>query len=290
MQSRLTRTILSVFAVCLGTMAVAQSKSATTGPPKVLVIGREVVKMGQGSAHEKWEAGWPRAFAKAEWNAHYLAATSLTGESRALYLSGYDSMEAWEKDTEATRKNKTLSAELDALSVKDADFLKESRTGVFTYMPELSYQPDAPLAGLRYFRIFNILVKPGHDSHFVETRKLVREAHEKAGLKEHFAVYHIAGGGSAGQYLIFIPMQSLAEVDQFDSLHGAAYKAALGEEGQKKIADFNAQGVESTESNIFALNPAMSYPPKAWVDADPGFWTPKAAVPAKPAAVKKPAK
>lgn len=290
MHTRVKGIILSALGMCLAGTALAQTQGAMTGPPKVLVIGREVVKLGQGAAHEKWEAGWPRAFAKANWPVNYLAATAMSGESRALFFAGYDSQEAWEKDNMATRKNKAFSAQLEALGVKDADFLKESTTSVFTYMPEISYHPDVAMATMRYFRIYAVQVKPGHDDHFVETRKIVRAAHEKANLSDHYAVYHRSLGGSNGLYLIFVPMKSLAENDQFESVHGAAYKAALGEDGQKKITEFEMQGEESVETNLFEFSPKMSYPPKAFVDADRDFWAPKAAPAAKPAAAKQPPK
>ena len=278
--------IASILVLCLAGTAAAQTQNAPSGPPKVLVIVREVVKLGQVSAHEKWEAGWPRAFGNANWPVHYLAASSLSGEPRALFMVGYESEEAWAKDNQATRQNTALTAQLDALALKDADFLKEARTSVFTYMPDISYKPDVEIATMRYFRIVAIQLKPGHNDHFVEVRKLVRAAHEKANLKDHFAVYHLSQGGSTGMYLIFLPLKSLAEDDQFDAMHGADYKAALGEDGQKQVADFNMQGVESVESNVFEFSPKMSYPPKAWVDADPAFWGAKAA----PADEKKPKK
>lgn len=279
-------TIASIVGLCLAGTALAQTQNAPAGPPKILVIGREVVKQGQGPAHEKWEAGWPQAFAKANWPVHYLAATAMTGEPRALYITGYESEEKWEEDNHAQRKDPALSAQLEALATKDADFLKEARTGVFSYMPDISYNANVQIGAMRYFRLVAIQVKPGHNDHFVEVRKLVRAAHEKASLKDHFAVYHLTQGGSTGLYLIFLPMKSLAEDDQFDAMHGADYKTALGDDGQKKVADFNMQGVESIESHLFEFNPKMSYPDKSWVDADPEFWTPKAA----PAAEKKPKK
>jgi hypothetical protein len=290
MYKRAKGMILSALTMGLAVTGIAQTPAEMPSPPKVLVIAREVVKTGQGPAHEKWEAGWPRAFAKANWPVRYLAATSLTGESRVLFFVGYDSEEAWEKDNLAIQKNAALNAQIEALSAKDADFLKESATSVFTYMPEISYHPDVPMATMRYFRIAAVQVKPGHNDHFVEVRKLVRAAHEKAGLSDHFAVYHRTAGGSTGLYLIFVPMKSLSEDDQFESMHGAAYKAALGEDGQKKLAEFAMQGEESVESSIFEFSPKMSYPPKAFVDMDPAFWAPKPAPAAKPAEAKQPPK
>jgi hypothetical protein len=112
-----------------------------------------------------------------------------------------------------------------------------------------------------------------------------------AGLKEHYSVYHVTAGAPAGLYLIFVTIKGLADMDAYEALHGQAYKDALGgEEGQNKIRDFNREGLESSETNLFVFSPKMSYMPKAWVDADPDFWAPKPAPAAKPAAAKKEAK
>ena len=90
---------------------MAQEAPATTPPPKVLQVIREFVKPGKGgAAHEKGESAFVQAFARAKWPTHYFAATALTGRSRALFFIGYDSFEAWEKDSLATQKNAALSA------------------------------------------------------------------------------------------------------------------------------------------------------------------------------------
>ncbi len=266
--------LLMIVVLCLGSLLMAQNMA----PPKVLVIYREVEKPGKTFVHQKFEAGWPRAFAKANWPTRYLAASSLTGENRAIFLTGYDSMAAWQADSDAIEKNAVLSAELAALSEKDGEFLSEARGGVFRFMPELSYNYEAPIKGTRYFMIFTIHVKQGHGDHFAEVRKIALAAHKKGGLSDHFAVYQaVAGMQSTGHYLIFLPIKSLQEVDDFPVIHGKPYQDALGEEGRKALADFEAQGVESSELNLFQLSPKMSYPPKPWIEADPDFWTPKPA-------------
>jgi hypothetical protein len=259
---------------CLATagVALAQEKS---GPPKVLVITREVVKPGKGTAHEKWETGWPAAFTKAKWPVHFLAMTSMTGESRALFLAGYDSLADWEKDIKAQEQNEALYASEEMLGAREGEFLTESRNAVALYQPELSYHADVKLGEMRYFVIFAVHVKPGHDKHFEEVRKIARAAHEKANLGDHYAVYHVTSGAPGGLYLIILPMKSLSELDNFPTVHGKAYQDALGEEGQKKLDEFTTHGQESSESNIFAFSPKMSYVSKETVDSAPDFWAPK---------------
>lgn len=274
----------------LGALGIAQAQEAMMSPPKVLTMAREVLKTGKAEAHAKWEAGWPRMFAKANWPTHYIAMSSITGEPRVLFFTGYDSMEDWAKDVHAQDQNAAMAAEQAALADKDADYLSGLTNAVFTYMPELSYHPDVPVAGTRYFATVAFHVKPGHDDHFVEARKTALAAHEKAGLGDHYAVYHLTAGSAGGTYVIFLPLKSLAELDAFPTVHGKAYKDALGEDGQKKLADFESQGLEGSETQIFALSPSMSYPAKEWVQADPDFWGSKPAAPAKAATKKEPAK
>jgi hypothetical protein len=189
----------------------------------------------------------------------------------------------------AQDKNAALTADIDRLDAKDGDFLSESRRATLEYMPELSYHPEVSVKGTRYFMVVSIRVKPGHGDHFKDIRKMVKAAHEKANLSDHYAVFRFTMGAPAGSYVIFVPMKTAAELDQWDDLHGQTYKDALGDEGRKKLDDFNRDGLESSESQLFTFSPKMSYAPKEWVEADPEFWSPKggATPAAKPHTAKK---
>ncbi len=43
----------------------------------------------------------------------------------------------------------------------------------------------------------------------------------------------------------------------------------------KKLEELSAASIESSETNLFVLNPNMSYVPAEWIKADE-FWKPKA--------------
>ena len=267
-----------------------RAQQTTMGPPKVLVVDREVVKPGKEAAHQGTEGAIPKAFAKAKYETHYIAANSLSGEHRVIFLIGYDSFAAWEADNNAVAKDKPLSNELGSLNAKDGELLSGTSTLVMTLDPELSYNIDAPIPGIRYFDVATVHLKPGHVDEFKELRKMVAAAHKTAAVKEHYAVYHLVAGGASGTYVIMIPMHSLAEEDQSDDAHGKAYKDAIGEENHKKLIAFGREAVDAAESNLFAIDTGMSYPSEEWVTADPEFWNPQpAAAPAKtkPAAKKK---
>src|SRR5271170_316033 len=77
------------------------AQDASTARPKVLQITREFVKPGRaGSAHDKTESAFVEAMRRAKWPTNYIGLASLSGKSRAIFLSRYDSFEAWQKDTD----------------------------------------------------------------------------------------------------------------------------------------------------------------------------------------------
>jgi hypothetical protein len=286
------KSVFLPIAACLFLSAalVAQAQEPS-GPPKVLQIFREEVKPGKEAAHAKVEAGWPRAFASVKSPTHYLAMVSITGPSEALFVAGFDSLAAWEKDRQNNDKNAALTAQLDRLSEKDGELLSGGRSIVAIYREELSYRSAGINIGqMRYFYVTTFRVRPGHDNGFVEANKIVRAAHEKADVPEHWAVFQVISGMPTGTYLTFQPLKSLAEVDAFPQTHGKAYREAIGDDGRKKLSELASAGSLSSETNIFAFSPKMSYVSKETVAADADFWKPKTVAKAAAGAKKKDAK
>src|SRR5438094_8544435 len=126
----------NVIAVLLGSclllgevsvMAAQEKHDETTPPPKVLSIFREFLKPGKGgSPHEKAESAFVQAFARAKWPTHYLTVTSVTGKPRALFLTGYDSFEAWEKDVKSVEKNPAVSVTLHRAAIAGGDVQRDA--------------------------------------------------------------------------------------------------------------------------------------------------------------------
>ena len=272
----------SVAALCglAVTSAVhAQTTASIPPPPKVLQIFRETVKPGHNAAHAKVEAGWPAAFRKASWPSHFFALTSMSGPNEAWFISGWDSYAAFEKDSQDAEKNAALDAEISRLGAIDGEHLTNTAGMFATYREDLSYRATVSIPLMRYFQLTTYRVKPGRGADFTAARKMVQDAHEKLNIDEHWAMYQVTSGAPGGTYLLFLPIKSMAEIDAAQEMHGKAYDAALGEENQKKVGDLMTASVESSTSVLLRFSPKMSYPPKAWVEAD-AFWAPAPAIPA----------
>ena len=275
--------LLGTFLLAGCAVAVAQ-KEAAMGPPKVLAVTREYTKPGRnGTPHEKTESAFVQAMAHAKWPTHYLAVDSATGKPRSLFLTGYESFEAWEKDIQATQKNATLSAALDRANLADGDLLAATDQAALMLRPELSFRDDVDIPHMRYFEISRYHVRPGHDKDWEALVKMYQQGCEKI-PDCHWAAYQAVYGLEDGTYIIFNPMKSAAEIDH-NFVQMKTFADTLGEDGMKKLSELTALTLDSSETNLFIFNPRMSYASEEWIKADPDFWKPKASM----AETKKPA-
>jgi hypothetical protein len=258
-------------------------------PPKILTITREFVKPGKtGAMHDKIETAFVQAMARAKVSTHYLGMNSITGKPRSLFFTGYDSLDAWEKDVASQQKNAMLSAALDRANAADGELLDSMDAAAFRYSAEysLNQQAEHATAATRYFIVDVYHVKPGHHKEWDDAVKMVVEGYKKSQSEAHWACYESLYGAPEGTYLFITALKSANEIDSVLA-HDKDFMAAMGEDGLKKLEEFSAATIESDEANLFALNPNMSYVPAEWLKTD-DFWKPKggnsvAGAPKKPA-------
>ena len=263
--------------LCAGLgLAVAQENSGeTTPPPKVLTVTREFVKPGKaGPMHEKSESAFVHAMARAKWPTHYFAVNALTGKPRVLFLTGYESFDAWEKDYAAIAKNASLSAELDRGAVADGDLLTDMDSSALVYDENASQGGPVAIAHMRYFEISLYRVRPGHRHDWDELVKLVKQGYDKI-PDMHWAMYDAVYGQEGRTYVVFVPLKSAKEIDE-GFTRDKQFAEALGEGGMKRLGDLESASIDFSQTNLFQFSPGMSYPPDAWVKADPDFWKAKA--------------
>jgi hypothetical protein len=282
--NKITRLLLGSYLLFGGLgMAVAQQPPP---PPKVLTVSREFVKPGKnGALHDKSESAFVQAMAQAKWPTHYLALNAVTGKPRALFLTGYDSFEAWEKDVLAEQANPILSAAIEKAGVADGDLLSDADASALVYSEEYSLRSAFDIPHMRYFEISLYRVRPGHEADWDTIVKMVKAAYEKI-PDVRFATYRALYGQEGNTYIVFTPMKSAAELDK-DSEQSKQFAANMGADGMKKFSELLAGAIETSQHNLFTFSPAMSYVSDEWIKADPDFWKPKPGATKK--AEKKPA-
>lgn len=267
-------------AVAGSSLAAAQQ---TASVPMVLQITREYTKPYRGgAAHDKTESAFIQAVTRAKFPVYYEAFNSMSGKSRALYLTQYDSFADWEKDNKIVDKNPTLAAELERAGIADSELLEEVDSGVYVRDEDLSYHPHADISHARYMEVEVFQIRPGHASEFREAAKMVKAAHEKAGDSAHWAMFEIAFGAERGTYVALTADNSMADIDS-GFADGKKFADAMGEEGLKKLDSLAAASIETWHNELFSVNPKQSYVNPDWIKADPEFWRPKPAAAEKKA-------
>lgn len=278
----LSRSLLSLALVVTAPGALS---AQTAPPPNIMSVFRETVKVGKGAAHDAHETAWARSLAAVKGADPFIAMSSLTGPNEIWYMQVFDNWDAYQKSSDNSRTNAALAAIDKQYRPMEGEYLNDARGMVLRQRPAMSYGGPADLPNMKFVSVSRISVRPGHTSEFEEARRLINEAHTKAGLDEKWGMYEATAGAPSGTFYIFIARPSLADIDQGGTIHGPAYTAALGgEEGQKKIGALMASSVISQQTDHFAFTPSQSVPPPAWIEANPGFWKPKAAPAKKPAA------
>jgi len=283
----LSRMLLGV-SLAFGCCSIVSAQDQAAGSiPKVLQITREYTKAGKsGAVHEKAESAFVQAMGRAKWPTHYMGMTSLSGKQRALFLTQYDSFEAWEKDNAAVAKNASLAASLDRAGFNDGDLLDSMDQAVFYFRDAMSLRPMTDISKMRYLDVTVFKVRGGKGREWEELVKLAKEAYGKADPAAHWGTFELVFGGEGGTYLVLTARKSLSEVDRTFSMEKDVM-SAIGEANGKKMDELFASCVESVQIQLFAFNPSMSYPAEEWIKSDPDFWKPKAvaamATPKKPA-------
>jgi hypothetical protein len=254
--------------------ALASAQQMDQAPPKVLQVTREFIKPGKGgAAHDRTESAYVQAMARSKEPIHYVAMNSMSGKSRALYLAGYDSFEAIQKDNDAMNKNAALGAELDRDTVADGQLLDGVDQFLFAYDPDTSYRPSGDLTTARYMEFTDFYIKPGHMSEFNELAKMVIDANKKAGTSAHWVTYDIAYGGD-NMVVVLSADKSMADIDK-GFAENKSFETAMGESGMKKLHELEAASIDKSDSELFSINPKQSYPLEEWVKGNPEFWKPK---------------
>lgn len=261
-----TRALL--FAAAVGCVSPLYAQDLT--PPRILQMTIETVKVGKSGPHERHEAGWPLAFDNAKIPAYYFALSPVTGNRDVVYMSGYPSYAAYEAEQGAIAKATGLSARLTALAEKDADYLDNWRSIIAVHRPDGSFgkMQGTDYSKVRGWRITTTRVRVGFTDEFMEYRRMLKAAMERAGAQLVVGLYQVTQGVNTPTYMAFRPYVSLAEFDA-DSAN-ARVRALMSDDERRKLDDLYQAAVLTSETNIYAVSPKQSHMPASY-SADP-FW------------------
>jgi len=260
----------SLFVASAGIAAAQENPSMS--PPKVLVIVREYLKPGKsGPLHAITEGAFIKAAKDAKLKTNYMAVDSLSGPNRSLFLYSYDSFDAAGKDW-ASMTLGSFGAVAATAFIADGELLEKSETHFYLYHPEMSLHiGSTDPTHARYWQFQSFRVKPGHEMEWNQLTKIYTEGLASF-ASANWAMYESQfAEDNGGVWVSITPMKTLADVDQ-SIADGGKFWAGLGAAKQKQVEDLAAACLESSQTNIFLVNPDESYPAPEWVTSAPEIW------------------
>jgi hypothetical protein len=267
---RVATRLLSVSLLCSNAAILFAQEVLPT--PKILVISREYTKPGKdGPPHQAVEGAYPRALNAAKSPNHYVAAVSLSGAPRVLFFHGYDSYADWAQGNSGATSGPSLASTLARTTAADGDLLSSKDYTVWAKRDDLSLDPGFR-AGTRVEVIIQYLVRPGHGQEFEDLVKLYTDGY-KGVSGMHWGTYEEIYGPPGNAFLVIITHKSAAELDAEDD-NDKKFVENLGPEGLKKLALLEASCLESKQTDLFSIDPKMSYPTERMLKTDPEFWKP----------------
>ena len=265
-----------------GNAQTEKPASGATAPPKIVLLVHQQFKFGSESARQKLEASVARACDHLEVPNSWIDLQSITGPPEAFFFDPFDSFEqvenafvAWGQIFAAHPALARMQDEIRALETSESTLIAVRRD-------DLGYRVNRiDLSKMRFVRVLEVRLRPGHENDFVEAFKLLSAAYEKINADLPWMVYQANVGMPTPAFLVFVPMRALKENDGLLA-RAPKLRESEGEAGADRMQQIARDAYASTESNLYAVSPEMSHVSKEIVDGDPDFWSPKPAADAKP--------
>jgi len=265
--------LIAGFTLSAAPAALAQHEAGQAlGPSKFLYLSNVELKPNQSGAYAKIEAEEVAAMHAAKAPSHYIGMWAITGSNHLLYFHGFDSFADLQKSHDETMAMTSLEDTLKTDNAQEAPLVADRHSSIYSYKPDLSLNPNVDLSKMRFMRILLFHVRSGEDADFQRLVKLFAKAYQSSIPDARWAMFQkMYGVGSDNTYILVTPMESLSYVDSIVA-SDKKFDEAVGEDQVQMLEKGASAAVESSESDLFAFGPDISYAPASWLSSSPDFW------------------
>ena len=241
------------------------------GPSKYIFLNNVTLKPGQSGAFAKIEADEVEALRAANAPVHYFGLWAITGSDHVLFIHDFDSFADLQKSHHATMAMTQLEDKLRADDASEAPMIADTHSSVYKYDEDLSLRAPLDLSKMRFMRILLFHVRSGQDQEWQHLIKLYVKAYQ-ALPDAHWAMFEkIYGVDSDNVYILVTPMAALSYVDDIEG-SGKQVAASTGDDELQILRQQGSAVIESSEADLFAFGPDISYVPDSWISSSPDFW------------------
>ena len=273
--------ILALLALCFSARAqtsMPENPSPAGSPPRYINVVHERLKPGRGTAYDAGLSSIRDSYERFDIAAYWIATRSITGPDEMLAFNFGESFGDLEKMGAGVAAGMAAHPEL--IGPQDR-LLEENVSAVSNLIAERvdalgSRTGTVNFAKMRLLHLTVFQIRPGHEAEFVEASRTVASVFENIEGTPPWVVYAVNAGAPSPAYLVLTALSSLKDEDDAAARRAPAM-AAAGAAIQRRLSELARSAYESTETNIYVVNPKLSHMPKDFTAGDPSFWQPKAA-------------
>ena len=245
--------------------------SGVAPPPKYIYLSNIAIKPNMTGPFIASESTAVQAQRTANAPINYFGMVSITGSPRALFFAGFDSFADMQKEHDQGMSDSKLQDAFKAVDATEAPALSESHGSIYKFRDDLSLNSALDITQQRFFDITLFHVHNGHYQDFEHLVKLYIKAYSSI-ANSHWAMFEkLYGEDSDRTFILVTPIKALAEEDQF-MIDGDNLPKTAGDDQLQLMRELGSETVESSESDLFAIVPQISYVPAPWLTASPDFW------------------
>jgi hypothetical protein len=259
------------FTLTVAPVAAAQDQPGQPGPSKYVYISNNIVHPGHFNEFYKIETDEVQALRAAHAPGTSIGAVPVTGGDDVVFFHGYDSFDEMQKRHDQIVAMTQLENTLRADGAAEAPLLTDRYTSIYTYHPELSLHTNRKVEDARFIEVTVYHIASGHHHDFEALARVYVKTLD-SNPNANWAYYEkMYGKDSDDTVAIFTLMKSLSDVDQ-EVTDNAKIPDAMGKDQMQLLMEEGSSIIKSSESDLYAFNPQISYVPDSWLTDQPDFW------------------
>lgn len=241
-------------------------------PPKILNIVHEQLIPGKTGAYADLLRRIGAEYIQKKIPAYWYGAQSFTGPLQALYLNFFDSFADAQAMNDALSRAVAANPALAQMQEQLLTYTSSVSNAFAVRRDDLGYRWDAiDFSKARVLRVATIVVRQGHEAEFAEAIRGLRAAYARLNATAYWATYQVTAGAPSSTFVIFLPMHSLDEMDDYvDRI--AALPQAEGPGVAERLQEIARDSYRSWDSELFTVSPSQSHMPADFAAGDPAFW------------------
>lgn len=251
-----------------------QAAPLSAVPPKILNIVREQLIPGKGAAYAELLIRIAHQYREKKIPVYWLGGPSLSGPQGAIYLNFFESFAEAQRVNDALHKRVAAIPELGPIEEQLLSFTSAVSNALAVRRDDLGYDWKAiDFSKARVLRVATIVVRQGHEAEFREAMGGLGAAYAKLDAHAPWVTYQVTAGAPSSTFVIFLPMRSLDEMDDYIA-RLAELPQAEGPAVAERLQQIARQAYISWDSELFVVSASTSHVSDDFASGDPAFWHP----------------